>query len=526
MKKTTTTITAKQIAIAVTAVCASLSLPAAANDTKAMLDLMLKKGVITQKDYEEFMEANKDADENKAFKDSRIDKDVSTSIKFIQKRANDGAVKPSSFGLVSGDGKSEINLTGRMHFDYRNFGGGFATGLGNDGNTSGFGDQFDLRRARIGVNGKFLNDFNYEMVWNAAASDSSNVDTAWLNYGANKAAQVRVGRFKQPFNLEDYATSSNNIDFIERSYVNQFNPGKKLGAMIHGVPMDGTAYGVSVFQETNSVVNAAGNRQFAARLATDLIKLTSLKDQVLHFGLAGTSGTYDVTSSSNTASLTSIRTEPRGVVGYSGSFDTSSNTGTSGDLNFTHEVQKKMLGLEYAYLNGPLKLQGEIAEVTLTGIDKGSNTAAVDKTRARGTVKVSYISAVYNLTGENWVESYRDGAFSSVKIKQNFDPAGSGLGAWQVGVRYSTYDASDLASVGASGANGCTLACYNLTADQYSSKGQTVTLGLTWFINPNSRIMLNHAVTSFGTPFKAPNVNTTAKYDSENVTTLRAQYNF
>ncbi len=119
MKKTTTTITAKRIAIAVAAVCASLSLPAAANDTKAMLDLMLKKGVITQKDYNEFMEANKEADENKAFRDFRIDKDVSTSIKDIQKRQNDGSVKENGFGFKSKDGNSELNITGRLHFDAR-----------------------------------------------------------------------------------------------------------------------------------------------------------------------------------------------------------------------------------------------------------------------------------------------------------------------------------------------------------------------------------------------------------------------
>jgi len=514
MKKTTTPLVAKHIAIAVAAVCASLSLPAAANESKAMLDLMLKKGVITQKDYDEFIEANKDADENKAFKDSRIDKDVSTSIKFIQKRANDGAVKPSSFGLVSGDGKSEINLTGRMHFDFRNYGGGFATGQANDVNTAGFGDQFTLRRARIGFNGKFLNDFNYEMVWNAVASDSSNVDTAVLNYSANKAAQVRVGRFKQPFNLEDYGTSSNNIDFIERSYVNQFNPGKKLGVMIHGVPIDGTAYGISVFQDTNSVVNAAGNRQVAARVATDLVKLTSIKDQVLHFGLAGTTGTIDVSAASGAASLVSIRTEPQGVVSYRGTFD-ATNTSTT---DYSQQISKKMLGLEYAYLNGPFKLQGEMAEVTLAGIDKGSPSAPATTETARGTVKVSYIAAVYNLTGENWVQSYRDGAFSSVKIKQNYDPSGSGMGAWQVGLRYSTYDASDMASVTSGG--------YNVTTSNVSPKGQTVTLGLTWFINPNSRVMLNHAMTSFGTAFKASGVDTASSYDSESVSTLRAQYNF
>jgi phosphate-selective porin OprO/OprP len=322
--------------------------------------------------------------------------------------------------------------------------------------------------------------------------------------------------------LEDYGTSSNNIDFIERSYVNQFNPGKKLGAMIHGIPMDGTAYAISVFQETNSVVNASGNRQAAARLATDLMRLTSLKDQVLHFGFAGTTGTLDVSGGTtsgtalNPASLVSIRTEPQGVVGYSGSFDTTVATSTG---EFAHEINKKMIGLEYAYLKGPFKLQGEMAQVTLTGIDKGQVSAPADTTRASGTVKVSYVAAVYNLTGENWVDSYKDGAFSSVKIKQNYDPSGSGLGAWQVGVRYSTYDASDMAGVGLA-------ANYNVTAANVSSKGQTLTLGLTWFINPNSRVMLNHSMTSFGTAFKAPSVTTTSSYDSESVTTLRAQYNF
>ncbi|MFM7483417.1 MAG: hypothetical protein ACKO2S_04080, partial [Burkholderiaceae bacterium] len=119
MKKTTTPLVAKRIAIAVAAVCASLSLPVAANDNKALLDLMLKKGVITQKDYDEFIESNKEADENKAFKESRTDKDVSTAIKDIQKRQNDGSVKENGFGFKSKDGNSELNITGRLHFDGR-----------------------------------------------------------------------------------------------------------------------------------------------------------------------------------------------------------------------------------------------------------------------------------------------------------------------------------------------------------------------------------------------------------------------
>jgi phosphate-selective porin OprO/OprP len=487
-------------------------MPAVANENKAMLDLMLKKGVITQKDYDQFMEANKDADENKAFKDSRIDQDVSKSIKFIQKRANDGNVKPSGFGFVSGDGKSEINLTGRMHFDSRFYGGNFASGREQDGNAT-FGDQFLIRRARIGFNGKILNDFNYEMVWNAAASDSSNVDTAWLNYGANKAIQFRAGRFKQPFNLEDYGTSSNNIDFIERSYVNQFNPGKKLGAMVHGVPMDGTVYALSVFQETNSVINAAGNRQFAARVATDLAKMAGAKDQVMHLGLAVTGGSYDVSSSSTSYSLASIRSESQGVTAFSSTFTGSQATGSSSDLGLTNSVSKQLTGLELVYANGPTKLQGEYALVSLTGYNMGTATAPAKTEAAHGTLKVGYLAAVYNLTGENWSDNYKDGAFGSIKIKNNYDPAGSGMGAWQVGLRYSIYDTNDL--------TGATVA-----STTTSRSGNTLTAGLTWFINPNSRVMLNHSITSFDRAFAAPNITGAGSHNSESMTTIRAQYNF
>jgi len=60
MNKSNNLVAAKRIAIAVATVCASLSAPAfAAADSKALLDLMLKKGVITQKDYDEFVEATR-----------------------------------------------------------------------------------------------------------------------------------------------------------------------------------------------------------------------------------------------------------------------------------------------------------------------------------------------------------------------------------------------------------------------------------------------------------------------------------
>jgi hypothetical protein len=146
------------------------------------------------------MQANKDADENKAFKDSRIDKDVSKSITFIQKRANDGAVKPSGFGWVSGDGKSELNLTGRIHMDTRFFNNMVPDGSESDPDAVNTGNQMDFRRARLGFTGKFWNDFNYEMVWNGNAiggsGSTANIDTGWLNYSAKKESRRQVDIFR------------------------------------------------------------------------------------------------------------------------------------------------------------------------------------------------------------------------------------------------------------------------------------------------------------------------------------------
>ncbi|MCE2866229.1 MAG: hypothetical protein LW805_02570 [Oxalobacteraceae bacterium] len=515
MKKTTTTITAKQIAIAVAAVCASLSMPAVANENKAMLDLMLKKGVITQKDYDEFMQANKDADENKAFKDSRIDKDVSKSITFIQKRANDGAVKPSGFGWVSGDGKSELNLTGRIHMDTRFFNNMVPGGSESDPDAVNTGNQMDFRRARLGFTGKFWNDFNYEMVWNGNAiggsGSTANIDTGWLNYSAKKESQFRIGRFKQPFNLEDYGTSSNNIDFIERSYVNQINPGKKLGMMIHGVPSDGTAYAFSLFNQNDSQTTASGHFQIAGRFATDLGKAARWTDKFLHVGVAGTSGSYD-SGTIGASEINHIRSEPRGMNAFRPTFTTTGNV--------QGEITKENRGLEFAYGQGALKLQAEYAEAIFNARD---NTTSLDI--VRGKYRMQYVALLYNLTGEQWYDSYKDGAFSSLKIKSNFDPSGSGIGAWQVGIRFSSYDATDLQPTGLGGTS--------TFADVGSNKGKTTTLGLTWFINPNSRIMLNHAITHFDQPitsrFLLGATGGTAGQiigDRESVTTLRAQYNF
>jgi phosphate-selective porin OprO/OprP len=281
--------------------------------------------------------------------------------------------------------------------------------------------------------------------------------------------------------------------------------------MLHGVPSDGTAYGVSVFNQNDTQTSSSGNIQFAGRLATDLGKMARWTDKFLHLGVAGTAGTYDSGAVAvATNEIQHIRSEPRGMNAYRPTF-----TSTGAILP---EITKDAVGLEFAYGQGPFKLQAEYAEVNFNARD---NNASVDA--ARGQYRMQYVALVYNLTGEQWYDSYKDGAFSSVKIKSNFDSSGSGIGAWQIGLRFSQYDASDLRGTG----NGTFT-----TADSGSNSGKTTTVGLTWFLNPNSRIMLNHAVTNFDQPITerfllgANGAVGRVIGDREAVTTLRAQYNF
>ncbi len=510
-------IAAKRIAVAVATVCASLAMPAVAADNKALLDLMLKKGVITQKDYNDFLEATKDAEENQAFKEQRLDQDVTKSVKFMQKRDKDGSVKENGFGFVSGNGEHSVNLTGRVHFDSRinqhSF-GSFA-----DRDTVSLADNFEIRRARIGLNGFVFKDIAYEIVTNAVGSNANLIDTAWLNYGFNKNAQVRFGRFKQPFSLEEL-TSSNNIDFMERSYVNQLIPGKKLGVMIHGEPIDNMTYATSVYQnDFNEVSNQdSSGREIAGRLTYNFGKSLN-PESVMHVGLAGTAGKYQaaLTSSTNTASaasdvtrasFVSFRSEPRGLANIyraqiGGPLLSDPAYGGTADEPMT--VKKNLGLLELAYAFGPLKVQGEYMDAAFN--------ASTSVSSGEGRVKAYYSEIMYNITGEKWSDSYKAGAFGGIKPNSNFT-ANGGTGAWQVGLRLSGFDASDITTTG------------DNDREQNSDKAYTVTAGLNWLINPNARVMLNYSETKFNSAVTPLDVSGASSGKSEKVISLRTQLNF
>jgi len=473
----------------------------------------------------------------------------------------------------------EAKVTGRVHFDARNFSTGYNAIADRD--SASLGDSFEVRRARIGIAGTINKDISYEVVGNAVGGTTNWVDTAYGNYGFNKKAQVRVGRFKQPFSLEEQS-SSNNVSFMERSYGNQMVPGKRLGVMMHGEPMKGLTYGVSVYQDGfNELTNQSsiGSKQ-AARFTLNLAQMNDIKDTVLHIGGGYTGGdssvvpvnsgnTQETSSTTTRATIVALRSENRGqsnvyraqiggdkllatAVSATGAGTQTMAPGYNVSANNAVNINQIMRGIELAGARGPFKFQMETmnSKYNASGVmeDLGSSTVADVNTAMGVQVKTQYIELMYNITGESFAEAYKGGNFGGIKPKTNFmtdygGVVGNGTGAWQVGYRTSKYTA-DIANPatttncsGTSG-NSCETSLSSTGTSnsrvQNSETATTNTYALNWILNSNARIMFNYAETKFGHNIILLDVNkatkgtpfTSGAIDKERVISVRSQFNF
>lgn len=441
----------------------------------------------------------------------------------------------------------EAKVTGRVHFDARNISS--TLNAIPDRDTASAGDNFELRRARIGVTGSINKDIGYEVVGNAVGSNTNFIDTAFVNYGFNKSAQFRAGRFKQPFSLEEL-TSSNSIDFMERSYGNQMVPGKRLGMMLYGEPLKGLNYGLSAFQgdfsEQSNSNNAGSN--YAVRVALNAADFAKMEDSVLHIGLAQTAGRSQIlaTTSGNTqeagasktrGTVLSFRSENRGLNNvYRAQIGGDTLPGTDFNLlsNNVSNVDRSMNGIELALAHGPVKFQMENfdSKYNASGVTNTYTTVApkgLVATTANASIdlraKAQYLEVLYNVTGENWSKAYKGGAFSgvsptSVFMKDYGGVVGNGIGAWQVGIRQSDYSVT-------SSNLGQPAGSTDSTRVQNSDKAKTTTYALNWILNNNARVMLNYAETTFGTAVEAldtPQDSSTT--NKERVISVRTQVNF
>ncbi|MEK9741361.1 MAG: porin, partial [Flavobacteriaceae bacterium] len=323
--------------------------------------------------------------------------------------------KAGKFELESADGKNTIGLTGRMHFDYR------ATDVrsdatgdyeSNDNDAKSMNDEFEMRRARIGVKGKLAGAFDYEVVLNGVGKDTNVLDTASLNWGSYKPFQIEAGVFKQAFNLEGL-TSSNDIDFNERSFINQISPHKKMGLSFHGEPTNGMTYALTKYQQSWENADARDENNYSGRLTYDFASANDMKDSIFHLGVSGFTENYAMqpASSSNGGTETHAKflTLKSAGRGFSPLFsmelqgDDLGNAAFSQKQKNTVNIDNKVAALEGIFAKGPFKLQGEYARGNFYGSNPmGGNNIEAD-------LDMAYVSANWILTGEEYAKSYKGG---------------------------------------------------------------------------------------------------------------------
>ncbi len=441
-------------------------------------------------------------------------------VKAEEKGSSKGAPVLANFkdGLVFEDGTGNwgLQLNGRLQADYRSI-----------DPKDWKNDTFDIRRARLGATFTFLKDFAVRVEGEYSnTNDGSKGATAltygYLDYKHFPGAKVRIGQFKPIFGLER-GESTNFTDFQELSLATatgaSFNSTYDRGVMLFGSPLKGTYYNLSYVNGSGQNNDAMKNgKDVIGRAAINIADIAEWKQSVVHFGISGSENTIQKSSASVTGNDTALSTytEANGITSNTIGYTNTTATKFFSTTAFNDpSIDKSRLGFETALAYGPVKLQGEYINTNFSG-----NTFAGSKVDKD--IDAWYASLTWLVTGESYSDSYKDAMFGRIVPKHNFAYNQDGFGAIELGLRYSSFDASDFNTT----AKGCVVGSGCLTATTataaVTNKADAWTAGAKWILNPNARILLNYVYTSFDTPVLINKFSS----DTEKAVTMRAQYDF
>ncbi len=346
--------------------------------------------------------------------------------------------------FASADKRYTFKLGGRIHYDGAFLSPDDDTKAAVETGTRRIEDGTEFRRARIEMSGEVP-----ERVEWAAGYDFGpgrpvfrNLYAGLLNmpFGAN----VRAGQMKEPFGLEQI-TSSNNMTFLERSLTSAAEPAYNAGLLFWDAPLEERmSWAVGAFRagtDDGEISKGDGEWAQTARV-TGLPYISEDGKSYLHLGLSAT-------NRSLADDLANFAAKPENNIAPP--YLEIVNLPVDGALIWRPEV---------AWTKGRIALQGEYTLAELEEVAGGS-----DEDFTGWYAQVSWF-----LTGEHRPYKKNNGSIGAVKPKRNaFAPEG-GSGAWELAARYSQLDFSDVGS----------------------GELDDATLGLNWYLNPNTRVMLNY----------------------------------
>lgn len=345
---------------------------------------------------------------------------------------------------------SEVSFEGLVqadynwfHHDIRNLNGSITDGLNSDS---------QIRRAELVLKGKGPGNIEWVLGYDATAQKFLDTNIKY-KLGGNANHYVQFGQFKQPNSLEELSSTKNN-DFISKAMVtNTWAVARRLGAAYSVGDVNWSVTG-SVFTRELTPNLGAGDG-YGLRGTWAPINETG---NILHLGLSYVAYNAEKsTVGANVKNRAGFSVRPDADLAGSRLIDT-------GNIDNADKISTT--GLEAFWVHGPVKLQGEHMRTKVS-----RNNTAPDFT---GTG--SYVSALWNVTGETW--GYKAGVPTTPLANE------PGSGMWQVGLRYDTMDLND-GSANIAGP-------IPVISGVLGGKSSTWTLGTNWYLRSNFKLSLNY----------------------------------
>lgn len=327
-----------------------------------------------------------------------------------------------------------------------------------------FSDGVYFRRARFGFEGAIARDFNYRVLLElggAGTEGPARINDAYVAYTGLAPFTLQLGAFSPPSNMDD-GTSVESIVFIERATTAEMSRslGGADGRIGLGVRGNGARW-MSALTLTSRTVSDAEvfDSQLAAVARAGFLVATSA-DYNVH---AGINGTYVIEPADQGAGVAPLRFRDRPEIRVDSTrlIDTGSIDADGGYA----------AGVEFGANWRNFYFQ---AENFWYGVER---SAAADA--AFGGY---YAQASWMITGQSRRYDVASGAFQAPRSFVPFS-LGGGIGAWELGLRYSHTDLNDR-----EGALGSIASASAIRGGEQN----IWTLGLNWYVSPSFRLMLNY----------------------------------
>ncbi|MBX3269636.1 MAG: hypothetical protein KF729_05215 [Sandaracinaceae bacterium] len=174
--------------------------------------------------------------------------------------------------------------------------------------------NFYLRRIRFAVDGRFLGNFEYRVMWDILVDPALPYDFH-LDWRAMPELNVRVGGFKSPFGFERRARAYA-LWFIDRALPTSLAPNRELGVFVYGQTRDGFfSYDVALVggAEDLGVLYdfRSGTPELAGRLYFQPFRLFDAPDALRHLGVGVSFTLGEELGAPQDPRLGSVRAMPR-----------------------------------------------------------------------------------------------------------------------------------------------------------------------------------------------------------------------